>query len=68
MGKAIRKPRPSMPRWWWIDRDGCWGCKNTNNCNQCKGARAYTKEYREKKVKGINQNNKKGVSKCTKYT
>ncbi len=40
MGKAIRKPKPSMPGWWWMGQDGCWFCKHKNNCNQCKAARA----------------------------
>lgn len=39
MGKPKRKPRPSMPQWWWLGQDGCWFCKNRNNCNQCKAAR-----------------------------
>lgn len=36
MAKAKRKPRPSMPRWWWLDSDGCWWCHNRQNCNSCK--------------------------------
>lgn len=36
MGEAIRKPRPSQPKWFWYATDGCWACKNRNNCNQCK--------------------------------
>lgn len=43
MGKAMRKPRPSMPHWWWLGMDGCWFCDNRNNCNQCKAARASGK-------------------------
>lgn len=39
MAKAIRKPRPAMPRWWWLGQDGCWFCGHRNNCNQCKAAR-----------------------------
>ena len=39
----MRKPRPSMPRWWWLGQDGCWFCKNRNNCNQCKAARNSAK-------------------------
>lgn len=27
MGKAKRKPRPSMPDWFWWGQDGCWFCK-----------------------------------------
>lgn len=52
MGKARRKPRPSMPYWFWLGQDGCWFCKNENNCNQCKANRAYAKENLPKKRKG----------------
>ena len=44
MGKAQRKPRPSMPLWWWRNQDGCWFCKQKNNCNQCKAAHTDAKE------------------------
>lgn len=47
MGKAKRKPRPSMPLWWWYGQDGCWFCKQRNNCNQCKAARADAKKMRK---------------------
>lgn len=52
MGKAKRKPRPSMPRWYWNNQDGCWFCKNKNNCNQCKANREHMKKFGEKKIKG----------------
>lgn len=52
MGKAKRKPRPSMPHWYWLGQDGCWFCKNRNNCNQCGVNRNFLKEYGVKKVKG----------------
>ena len=52
MSKAKRKPRPSMPRWYWYGQDGCWFCKTPNNCNSCKTNRSYLKEYRGKKYKG----------------
>lgn len=52
MGKAFRKPRPSMPHWEWIDRDNCWFCKSRNNCNQCKANRRFAKEFMPKKEKG----------------
>ncbi len=51
MGKAKRKPRPSMPDWFWWGQDGCWFCKQRNNCNQCKANREYVKEFGEKKQK-----------------
>lgn len=52
MGKAKRKPRPSMPHWYWLGQDGCWFCKNQNNCNQCKPNREHMKKLGEKKIKG----------------
>ena len=45
MGKAKRKPRPSMPDWYWYEQDGCWFCRNNNNCNQCKANRSASKEF-----------------------
>ena len=46
MGKnAYRKPRPAIPNWAWLDRDGCWFCKNRNNCNSCKANREFMKSY-----------------------
>ena len=52
MGKAKRKPRPSMPHWFWLGQDGCWFCNHKNNCNQCKANREYAKQYFPKKKKG----------------
>lgn len=52
MGKAFRKPRSSMPHWFWLGQDGCWFCKHRNNCNQCKTNRKFAKENLSKKVKG----------------
>ena len=51
MGKAKRKPRPSMPDWYWWEQDGCWFCKNRNNCNQCKANRRASKENHKLKRK-----------------
>ena len=55
MGKAFRKPRPSMPRWYWADVDNCYACKNRNNCNQCRRLKeedANQEEKRKRKEKG----------------
>lgn len=49
MGKAKRKPRPSMPVWWW--GEPCCFCKNENNCNQCKAARSDAKLMRKKEIR-----------------
>lgn len=43
MGKAKRKPRPSMPYFYWLGQDGCWFCKNRNGCNSCKANRSAAK-------------------------
>ena len=51
MGKAKRKPHPSMPDWWWWSQDGCWFCKSRNNCNQCKAARADAKEMQKRRLR-----------------
>lgn len=51
MGKAKHKPRPSVPRHVWLDRDGCWLCKNPNNCNRCKLNKQFIKEH-SFKIKG----------------
>ena len=61
MGKAKRKPRPSMPDWFWWGQDGCWFCKQRNNCNQCKANREYVKEFGEKKQKGRHASAKRGA-------
>lgn len=61
MGKAKRKPRPSMPDWFWWGQDGCWFCKQRNNCNQYKANREYAKEFGEKKQKGRHASAKRGA-------
>ena len=50
MGKAMRKPRPSMPDWWWL-YEQCALCKNKNNCNSCKAARIAGKSIKKLKKK-----------------
>lgn len=59
MGRAKRKPRPSMPDYFWHGQDGCWFCKNRNNCSSCKVNRSYLKEIGDKKRKGRNTANKR---------
>ena len=44
MSKAKRKPRPSMPHWYWLGQDGCWFCDNRHNCNSCKANRQAGKD------------------------
>lgn len=49
MGKAMRKPRPSPPRWWWFDTDGCWFCNNRRNCGSCKHLKRQKVKEEEKR-------------------
>lgn len=54
IGKAKRKHRPSPPRWWLLENDNCWFCKNRNNCNGCKllkQQKSYDIEKADKKLK-----------------
>lgn len=44
MGKAYRKPRPSPPKYYWIDTDYCWNCpkdKRLKACNGCSRIKKY---------------------------
>ena len=50
MGKnADRKPRPAIPRYAWLDRDGCWFCKNRKGCNNCKANKEVVFKQKQKK-------------------
>ena len=46
-----RKARPQPPRYYWLDADGCYFCKNKNNCNGCKVLKKYVKEKGKKRDK-----------------
>lgn len=46
MSKAKRKPRPSPPKWFFLDNDNCWWCKNRNNCGSCK----LLKQWKRNKI------------------
>lgn len=37
MGKAKRKPKPSMPHWYWLGQDGCWFCPRKKYRKACGG-------------------------------
>lgn len=39
-----RKQRPEPPRWFWLDTDCCWKCKNRNGCGGCKFLKQYVHE------------------------
>lgn len=45
----MRKLRPSVPHWVWLELDGCWFCENRNNCNQCKLMKQYASKAREER-------------------
>ena len=52
MGKnADRKPRPAISRYEWLDRDGCWFCKNTKGCNNCKANKKIAATQKKKRIK-----------------
>ena len=46
-----RKARPQPPKYFWLDADNCWFCKNRNNCNGCKVLKKYIKEKGKKRNK-----------------
>lgn len=46
-----RKARPQPPRYYWLDTDNCWPCKNRNNCNGCKVLKNYITEKGKKRDK-----------------
>ena len=48
MGKARRKMRPQPPKWWTLDNDNCWFCKNRNNCGGCKLLKEQAAKERKK--------------------
>lgn len=40
MSRKFRKPKPSVPHWYWWDNDDCWWCHNRAGCNGCKFLKA----------------------------
>ena len=42
MGK--RKKRPEPPKYFGLDTDGCWFCKNRKGCAGCKVLKRYNAE------------------------
>ena len=61
MGKANRKPRPSVPNWVYWDRDGCWNCSDRNHCNNCKANKKMVAAQKEKQDKREKQDLRKNV-------
>lgn len=50
MGKAIHKPRPSVPRYYWWDTDNCYFCKRPIRDRGCSGCK-HLKRYNHSKDK-----------------
>lgn len=51
--RKIRKAKPDVPWYEWLDRDGCWFCKNKNGCGSCKANKRFLKERGiQRKYKG----------------
>ena len=48
MGKKMRKMRPQPPRYFGLDTDNCWKCKNRNGCSGCKFLKRYIAEHKKK--------------------
>ena len=46
-----RKARPQPPRYYWLDTDNCWPCKNRDNCNGFKVLKKYITEKGKKRDK-----------------
>ena len=55
MGKAFRKPVPQPPRWYWVDNDNCYCCKNRNNCGNCRSLKKFHAQELEKRKREENK-------------
>lgn len=42
------------PKWWILDTDGCWFCKNRNNCGGCKNLKTQKAQANKKLRKYYN--------------
>jgi hypothetical protein len=49
--KKRRKQRPEPPKYFWLDTDDCWFCKNRNRCSGCKILKRYVIEHSQSKRK-----------------
>lgn len=59
MGKSMRKPRPSPPKWFFWDNDNCWFCNNRRNCNSCHLCKEYDTIQKKRKLRKEKQKLKK---------
>jgi len=48
-----RKPIPSPPKWFYLETDNCWFCKNRNNCHNCKVLKEYTVPIKRRNLKKL---------------
>lgn len=48
MSAKMRKPRPAIPNWAWLDLDNCWFCKHRNGCSGCKVMKSYSAAQKKK--------------------
>lgn len=48
MSRAIRKPRPSVPHWFWSDNDNCWFCSPKKRGKACNGCKVLKRQNHEK--------------------
>ena len=44
-----RKQRPSPPKWYWLESDNCWFCKNRSACGGCKILKRVVHEQKERR-------------------
>ena len=53
MKNIQRKPKPSVPSWYWLDGDDCQWCngKDKHGCGLCKFLRKFKRDYKDKKEK-----------------
>lgn len=52
MKNIQRKPKPSVPSWYWLDGDDWWcNGKDRHGCGSCKFLRKFKRDYKDKKEK-----------------
>ena len=48
-GKSERKQRPQPPKWFYLETDNCYFCKNRNGCGKCKVLKPFKKLFEKYK-------------------
>lgn len=46
-----RKKRPQPPKWFSLDTDNCWFCKNKAGCGGCKIPKRIVAQQKEEMMK-----------------